>query len=67
MRWSLKNGLSIVINSAIGTTKIFQFADNKFDISEMVLNKLGVRMNPSEWIIPSTLLINLLDLSLVSA
>ena len=41
---AVENGFSFVINSSTGATEIIQFADKKFDISEMVLTKLGIQV-----------------------
>ncbi|MCB0488306.1 MAG: OmpH family outer membrane protein [Cyclobacteriaceae bacterium] len=39
---ALENGFDFILNSKVGTTEIVQFADQKFDVSDLVLDKLGV-------------------------
>lgn len=39
---ALENGFDFILNSKVGSTEIVQFADQKFDVSVLVLDKLGV-------------------------
>ncbi|HNP94229.1 MAG TPA: OmpH family outer membrane protein [Cyclobacteriaceae bacterium] len=37
-----ENGFDLILNSKVGATRVVQFADKKFDVSLLVLDKLGV-------------------------